>query len=267
MSAATTIEWTDSTWNPVTGCSKISAGCDRCYAENIATRFRGTPAFPNGFDVTLRPHRINEPLGWRKPKRIFVNSMSDLFHHQIPERFVGDVWNTMAIADWHQFQILTKRPSRARKILNGWADAGWYWRGTDMGWCGPLTGPLPNVWVGASVEDQRHAEVRIPHLRATPAAVRFLSCEPLVAPIDPLDFDLDGIDLVIVGGESGPGARPMNLDWVRDIRDACANTGTSLFVKQMGSAWARANGLAGKGGDPETWPEDLRIRQMPGEAS
>lgn len=316
MSAASSIEWTERTWNPTTGCDKISPGCDTCYALTMARRLKGMgnakyqrdgdPRTSGpGFALTVHPDAVNLPLRWRKPSTVFVNSMSDLFHHDVPERFVGDVWNTMALAEQHQFQILTKRPARARKILNGWADAGWYWRRTDMMWCGPLTGPLPNVWLGTSTEDQRHADVRIPHLLATPAAVRFISAEPLLGPLDlrehfgvpwnraiqhshenprhtlgPYDFDAPfsridcgdcGFDAypspltwVIVGGESGPGARPMDLDWVRDIRDQCAATGTSLFVKQLGTVWAKQNhATSRKAGDPLEWPEDLRIRQMP----
>lgn len=298
----TGIQWTERVWNPTTGCDKISPGCDTCYALTMAKRLKamgqakyqrdGDPATSGpGFGLTVHRDAVNLPLDWRKPRQIFVNSMSDLFHHEVPERFVGDVWNTMAIADWHQFQILTKRPVRARKILNGWADAGWYWRRTDMMWCGPLAGPLPNVWLGTSTEDQRHAQARIPHLMQTPAATRFISAEPLLGPLDLTPWlgglicgcgiGPDGIprgsgcapecmeprglalDWVIVGGESGRDARPMDLDWVRDIRDQCAASGTALFVKQLGTVWARLNGLAGKGGDPETWPEDLRIREMP----
>jgi protein gp37 len=264
----TSIEWTagedgtpGATWNPVSGCSKISKGCDHCYAASIARRFAGTPAYPNGFDVTLHPDRLDLPLRWKKPKRIFVNSTSDLFHHDIPDGFIGDVWNTMALAEQHTFLILTKRPARARTLLSKWAADGWYWRRSDMMWCGPLPGPLPNVMLGVSVEDQWTAERRIPHVLATPATVRFVSAEPLLGPIDLIH--LPRPDLVIVGGESGPGARPVNLDWIRSIRDQCARTDTDLFVKQLGSVWARENGHRGKGNDMAGWPEDLRIRQMP----
>lgn len=242
----TKIEWTDRTWNPVTGCTKVSPGCDHCYAEGIARRFAGTKAFPQGFDVTLRPERLDAPLRWRKPARVFVNSMSDLFHKDVPDEFIGSVWNTMALTPQHTYQILTKRPARARALLTRWAEAGWMWRRDDLMWCGPLTGPLPNVWIGTSVEDQKRADLRIPALLQTPAAVRFLSCEPLLGPVDlqqavnKLDW-LDaanwkpgGIDWVIVGGESGPGARPMHPQWARDLRDQCVASEVPFFFKQHG---------------------------------
>ena len=291
----TSIEWTDVTWNPVTGCDKISPGCDHCYAEGIARRFAGTPAFPNGFQVTPRWERLDQPLKWRRPRMVFVNSMSDLLHPDVTNLFVLEVFTRMWKAPRHTFQVLTKRPSRLRALaptidaaLNGMVCV------TERTGkpVQPLTWPLPNVWLGTSTEDQRHADIRIPHLLATPAAVRFISAEPLLGPIDlfgdverpgpatirtgvsyptdygtGIEYDVDdqpGIDWVIVGGESGPGARPMDLDWVRSIRDQCATAGVPLFVKQLGSVWAKqAHAAHPKGGDPGQWPEDLRIRQMP----
>ncbi len=212
MASNSTIEWTDATWNPVTGCDKVSPGCAHCYAERIAERFRGTAAFPHGFDVTLHDDRRELPLRWRRPRRIFVNSMSDLFHDTVPEPFIRAVFDTMRRAHWHQFQVLTKRSERLSR----------------------LAGVLPwpeNVWMGVSVENQ-HWSRRIADLRRVPAAVRFLSVEPLLGP---LRLDLHDIDWVIVGGESGPGARPMRLDWAVSVRDQCVAAGVPFFFKQWGS--------------------------------
>lgn len=260
----TSIEWTDQTWNPVTGCDKVSPGCDHCYAEGIAHRFAGTPQFPNGFGVTLRPERLDEPLHWRKPRRVFVNSMSDLFHADIPDEFIAKVFVTMARAPRHTFQILTKRPGRMRslladdpqKLLEALADEEMAAALYDAPW------PLPNVWLGVSAEDQKWADIRIPVLLDTPAAVRFVSAEPLLGPIDlhgPLDasghhrprltywltgepgWDNDGylkigpkLDWVIVGGESGRGARPMHPDWARGLRDQCVGADVPFLFKQWG---------------------------------
>jgi protein gp37 len=180
------IEWTDATWNPVTGCTEVSPGCDHCYAKTFAERFRGVPGhhFERGFDVQLRPERLDQPLRWRRPRRIFVNSMSDLFHKDVPEEFIGSVWNTIALTPQHTYQILTKRPGRMRSLLRRWAADGWCWRDKDMRWCGPVAGPLPNVWLGVSCEDQRWADCRVPALLETPAVVRFVSCEPLLGAVD-----------------------------------------------------------------------------------
>lgn len=258
------IEWTDTTWNPVTGCDKVSPGCDHCYAESIARRFAGTASFPDGFAVTLHPERLGAPLRWRKPRRVFVNSMSDLFHDQIPDDYIAHVFAVMARTPQHTYQVLTKRHGRMRSLLSSdrfrrrmydfLTFEHYQWINNNR-----LTHPLPNVWLGVSVENQTWANVRIPALSDTPAAVRFLSCEPLLGPLDLTEFP--DPDWVIVGGESGPGARPMDLAWVRDIRDQCADSRTPLFVKQLGSA----NGPH-KGGDIDTWPPDLRIRQWPGES-
>lgn len=212
MADGSAIEWTDATWNPVTGCSKVSPGCARCYAERIAERFRGTVAFPEGFDLTLHPDRLSIPLGWKKPRRIFVNSMSDVFHEDIPLSFIQSVFDVMKRAHWHQFQVLTKRSVRMRELA------------PSLDW-------PPNVWMGVSVEYQRWTQ-RIDDLRAVPAAVRFLSCEPLLGP---LQLDLSGIDWVIVGGESGSGARPMKAEWPLSIQQQCEVADVPFFFKQWGA--------------------------------
>lgn len=258
MADKTGIEWTDATWNPVTGCTKVSAGCDHCYAETIARRFAGGPAYPNGFDVTLRAHKLDQPLRWTRPRRVFVNSMSDLFHQDIPESFILGVFGVMAQAEQHTFQVLTKRHARMRALLTRWAD--------EVPW---LAEPLPNVWLGVSVETQQWADIRIPALLDTPAAVRFISAEPLLGPIklgafvdesiarrdgghDGLCDGANGgcfvpwcrcschhreyptLDWVIVGGESGPGARPMHPAWARTLRDQCSAAGVPFLFKQWG---------------------------------
>jgi protein gp37 len=265
----TTIEWTDRTWNPVTGCTKVSPGCDHCYAEGIARRFAGTKAFPQGFDVTLRPERLGDPLKWRKPRRVFVNSMSDLFHQDVPNDFIAQVWAVMAATPQHTYQVLTKRPARMRSLLlnafdNNFTDflAAELFRLHEIG--GIVQWPLPNVWLGVSVEDQKRADLRIPALLDTPAAVRFLSCEPLLGHVDLESalnrFNLSNVGLgwVIVGGESGPGARRMELDWAQHLVGQCQQSGVPVFVKQLGSAHGKH-----KGGDMTTWPEPLRIREYP----
>jgi len=226
MSDATTIEWTDATWNPVTGCTKISAGCDHCYAERFSERFRGTKGHPfeSGFDLTLRPARIEQPLSWRRPRMIFVNSMSDLFHKEIPTKFIDRVFDTMERANWHTFQILTKRSSLMRDFLRQRY--------------GSKRGPM-HMWFGVSVEDGSKKS-RIRHLHHAPAGVRFLSVEPLIGPMGTLC--LEGIDWVIVGGESGPRARPMHADWVREVRDQCLASGVAFFFKQWGGLRPKSGG-------------------------
>jgi protein gp37 len=226
MADATLIEWTDATWNPVTGCTKISAGCDRCYAERFSERFRGTAghAFESGFDLTLRPERLEQPLRWRQPRMIFVNSMSDLFHKEIPQQFIARVFDTMERASWHSFQVLTKRSSLMRNFLRKRY--------------GPRRGPA-HMWFGVSVEDGSKKS-RIRHLQDAPAGVRFLSVEPLIGPIGKLD--LAGVDWVIVGGESGPGARPMHPDWAREVREQCVAQGVAFFFKQWGGLRAKSGG-------------------------
>lgn len=214
MSDHSAIEWTDATWNPVTGCVEVSPGCAHCYAKTFAERFRGVPGHPfeRGFDLQLRPERLRQPLAWRRPRRIFVNSMSDLFHDDVPAPFIQAAFSTMRRAGQHTFQILTKRPERAADLA-------------------PLLPWPENVWMGVSVENQRWT-CRLAALRTIPAAVRFLSCEPLLGP---LRLDLAGIDWVIAGGESGARARPMKPQWVEGIRDQCASQGVPFFFKQWGA--------------------------------
>ena len=227
MSDQSSIEWTDATWNPVRGCVKISPGCAHCYAETFAERFRGVPGHPyeQGFDIRLVPEKLHAPLQWRQPRRIFVNSMSDLFQVGVPEAFVLDVAKVMREADWHTYQVLTKRADRMREFLNG-----------------PLreTAALPHIWWGVSVENRKHGLPRIDELRATPAAVRFLSVEPLLEDLG--EIDLAGIHWVIVGGESGHRARPMQREWVTSIRDQCAAAGVPFFFKQWGGQRKKAAG-------------------------
>jgi protein gp37 len=226
MASTTTIEWTDATWNPVTGCTKISSGCDNCYAERFSERFRGTPGHPfeTGFDLTLRPERLDQPLRWRDPRMIFVNSMSDLFHKEIPSSFISKVCETMEKAHWHTFQVLTKRSSLMRNFLRRRY--------------GDERGP-PHIWFGVSVEDSSKKS-RIRHLQEAPAGIRFLSIEPLIGPIGKLD--LAGIDWVIVGGESGPRARPMDPNWVREVRDQCISAHLPFFFKQWGGLRPKSGG-------------------------
>lgn len=276
------IEWTDETWNPVTGCTRVSEGCRNCYIERTPPmrmahrRFDGERIGATT-GVQLHHQRLRKPLEWRRPRRIFVCSMADLFHDDVPDNYIGSVFDTMALAPQHTFQLLTKRPARARSLLQRWqsnADGDTHakasWRRHDMLWCDSNVWPLPNVWLGVSTESQRWADIRIPQLLATPAAVRFISAEPLLEPID-LDQHLyptrcpdgcrcrrpdDGdryecacggacadwspraaLDWVIVGGESGPNARPMELHWAQEIRDQCTESGVAFLFKQWGE-WA-----------------------------
>jgi len=236
MSVKSTIEWTNSTWNPVTGCTKVSPGCKHCYAETFAERWRGIPGhhFEQGFDLRLWTDRLDMPLAWKKPRTIFVNSMSDLFHERVPRAFIQRVFQTMEKANWHTFQILTKRSERLAEI------------GPDLNW-------PPNVWMGVSIE---RAEFlwRADHLRVVPAAVRFLSLEPLLGLLGTID--LSGIQWVIVGGESGPGARPIEADWVRDIRKQCLKRGVPFFFKQWGGVQKKRNGRLLDGQTWEGMPEE-----------
>jgi len=247
----TAIEWTDETWNPVTGCDRVSPGCDNCYALTLAKRLKGMgqPKYQRdgdprtsgpGFGLTIHPDALEQPARWRKPRRVFVNSMSDLFHPGVPDGFIGEVWDVMASTPWHTYQVLTKRPQRMAKAL-GPDGCGFYQR------TGPVPCPQRNVWLGTSIESDRYA-FRADHLRNTPAAVRFLSLEPLLGPLPSLD--LTGIDWVIVGGESGPGARPMHPDWVRDIRDRCVDAGVAFFFKQWGNYQPLLDYLTAGGGCP-----------------
>jgi protein gp37 len=226
MADSSAIEWTDATWNPVTGCTKVSRGCDNCYAERFSERFRGVRGHPFevGFDLTLRPERIMQPLAWKRQRMIFVNSMSDLFHKQIPRTFIDQVFDTMERANWHTFQVLTKRSSLLSRYLKGRYGIG--------------NAPA-HIWCGVSIEDAQ-AKVRITQLSAARASIRFLSLEPLLGPIGRLD--LAAIDWVIVGGESGPRARPMHADWVREIRDQCELQGVAFFFKQWGGMRPKSGG-------------------------
>ena len=239
MASGTAIEWTDATWNPVTGCTKVSPGCDRCYAERLAERFRGVPghAYEQGFDLRLHPRRLGQPARWARPRRVFVNSMSDLFHVGVPAPFVDRVFDAMEATPRHVYQVLTKRSGRMRKYLDA--------RYRDRA-------PPAHVWCGVSVEDAPRL-VRVRHLRASRAAVRFLSLEPLLGPLP--DLDLTAIHWVIVGGESGPGARTMRPDWVRAIRDQCAREGVAFFFKQWGGARPKSRGrtLDGREHDGAPW--------------
>lgn len=241
MASSSSIEWTDATWNPVTGCTKIGAGCDNCYAARFSERFRGVLGHPfeTGFDLTLRPERLLQPLGWRTPRMIFVNSMSDLFHKDIPRSFISNVFDTMERADWHIYQVLTKRSSLLRKFIND------RYR----------TRPAPrHIWLGVSVEDQP-AKSRIPHLHNANASIRFLSVEPLIAPVGKLD--LDGIAWVIVGGESGPHARPMDERWAIEIRNQCKKAKVAFFFKQWGGRWPKSRGRLLDGREWNEFPATL----------
>lgn len=241
MSDGSTIEWTDATWNPVTGCTKITRGCDNCYAERFSERWRGIEGHPffSGFDLTLRPERLEQPLKWKRARMIFVNSMSDLFHKDVPKAFIDQVFETMEAATWHKFQVLTKRSSLMRRYLR------------DR--YGAERGPT-HIWCGVSVEDA-NAAARITHLRQSPAGVRFLSIEPLIGAVGPVN--LEGIDWVIAGGESGPGARPIHLEWVREIRDQCQAQKVAFFFKQWGGIRPKSGG---RELDGREWSEFPRTR-------
>ncbi len=247
----TKIEWADEVWNPLTGCTKVSQGCKHCYAERFAKR--------QGYDfsqVELHPERLEIPLHWKRPRRIFVNSMSDLFHEKVPDRFIDQIWIVMARADEHIFQVLTKRPERMMKYCLDYYPPNWVYE---------------NIWLGVSVEDQATADERIPWLLKTPAAVRFVSYEPVLGPVDlrrpagyspagnsPWGASLQGLDWVICGGESGPGARPMDPDWARSARDQCQAAGVAFFMKQMG-------GHPNRRAHFSDIPDDLMVREFPGE--
>lgn len=227
----TKIEWTEATWNPTTGCTKVSEGCKNCYAEKLAKRLQamGMKRYQNGFQLTLHWDLINLPLRWKKPRKIFVNSMSDLFHPEVPDEFIRRVFETMNRASHHIFQVLTKRPERVAAMAH------------QLNW-------TPNIWMGTSVENMRVIE-RVDHLKKVPAKVRFLSCEPLLGP---LKLNLEGIHWVIVGGESGPGARPMDERWVREIRDRCVKENVAFFFKQWGGVQKHRTGRVL---DNRTWDE------------
>jgi protein gp37 len=239
MADSTQIEWTDATWNPVTGCTKITAGCDNCYAERFSERFRGVPDHPfeNGFDLTLRPARLIQPLSWKAPRRVFVNSMSDLFHKEVPRIFIDKVFDTMEKANWHTFQVLTKRSSLLTRYLNN------RYRSNLA---------PSHIWLGVSVEDAKNA-VRIKHLKAARASVKFVSFEPLIGPVGRID--LSGIDWAIVGGESGPRARPMEEAWALELRDQCRVQNVAFFFKQWGGIRPKSGGRRLKGREWNQYPK------------
>lgn len=239
MATNSHIEWTEATWNPVTGCDKVSPGCAHCYAERMAKRLRamGQRNYQRGFELTLQEHMLDLPLRWRKPKRIFVNSMSDMFHAAVPVEFIQRAFGVMNRAHWHQFQVLTKRADRLRSL-----DA-------DLEW-------QPHIWMGVSVENMRFGS-RIDDLRSTRAHVKFLSLEPLLGPLP--NLDLQGIDWVIVGGESGPRARPMNPHWVTDIRDQCQDAGVAFFFKQWGGIFKKRTGRQLDGRTWDQLPDQPKI--------
>jgi protein gp37 len=318
MSGATSIEWTDATWNPVRGCTRVSEGCRFCYAERTAARFAGSgPGSGTPFEgfaemrddgphwtgkVELVPGKMEEPLRWKKPQKIFVNSMSDLFHEKLKDSEIADVFGIMCQAERHTFQVLTKRPARMLAWFRDYV-------GEASPGASPLW-PIPNVWLGVSVEDQETADERIPLLLRTPAAVRFVSYEPALGPVDFGRWILGcshehshqsqvcilsarrvspGLDWIIVGGESGPGARPFDIAWARWTVAACKAAGVPVFVKQLGAlpgftgvkvplpgpdaeamftdsripGWTLWQLLDRKGGDWNEWPEDLRVREFP----
>jgi protein gp37 len=227
MSVKSTIEWTDGTWNPMRGCTKISPGCTHCYAETFAERFRGVPGHPyeQGFDLRLVPEKLAEPAKWAAKKQVFVNSMSDLFHKDVPDTYIEKVCRVMQLVDWQVYQVLTKRSERMRDLLAG-----------KLSWAADC----PNIIWGVSVENRKHGLPRMDHLRQTPAHLRFLSIEPLLEDLG--ELDLTGIDWVIVGGESGAGARPMEEGWVLTIRDQCVAANVPFFFKQWGGVQKKKNG-------------------------
>ncbi len=241
MAGETKIEWATDTWNPVRGCAKVSPGCKHCYAETFAERWRGIPghAYEQGFDLRLVPEALEVPIKWSRPRLIFVNSMSDLFWEEVPRGYVDSVFDVMTRAVHHTFQMLTKRAGRLREYM-----ASNY---------GGRIAPPPNVWLGVSVEDRKYGLPRVDDLRATPAAVRFLSVEPLLESLGRLD--LAGIDWVICGGESGAKARPMQPDWAREVRDACAAQGVPFHFKQWGGVHKKAAGRVLDGRTWDEWPK------------
>lgn len=248
MALLTNIEWTDATWNPVRGCSKISPGCQNCYAERFAERFRGVKGHPfeQGFDLRLVPEKLGDPLRWTSPRRIFVNSMSDLFHGGVPQSFVSKIVSVMRLARWHTYQVLTKRSGRLRELLSG-----------------PLqeAAAEAHIWWGVSVENRKYGFPRITDLRAVPAAVRFLSIEPLLEDLGTIE--LDGISWVIVGGESGPGARPMRQEWVLSIREQCKEARIPFFFKQWGGVRKKSSGRLLQGKTYDDYPSLVQHPILP----
>ena len=247
MSRKSSIEWTNSTWNPVTGCTKVSAGCDHCYAERLSERFRGVKGnpFETGFDLTLRPERLEQPRHWRRPQLIFVNSMSDLFHKDIPTQYIHRIFDTMEHADWHIYQVLTKRSSLMRDFVQQRY--------------GSPSAP-PHIWLGVSIENAA-AMTRLRHLKQTNASTRFVSFEPLLGALGPLD--LTDIHWVIAGGESGPGARPVKIEWLRELRDQCQAQNVAFFFKQWGGRTPKAGGNTLDGKQWQEYP-DIKHNQILG---
>jgi protein gp37 len=250
MSDHSKIEWTDSTWNPLRGCTKISPGCKNCYAEAFAERFRGVPGHPyeQGFDLRLVPEKLTEPFAWSTPRTVFVNSMSDLFQPEVPDDYIVDVVRVMVEANWHTYQVLTKRSERLRDLL-----------------CTKLrfASKCRHIWWGASVEDRRYGLDRVKHLRAAPAAVRFLSIEPLLEDLG--NWDISGIDWAIVGGESGRRARAIEPEWVENILELCRQEGVAFFFKQWGGVHKSATGRLLHGRTYDEMPE-LRVMPLPEKA-
>lgn len=242
MADRSAIEWTEATWNPVTGCDKVSPGCAHCYAETFAERWRGVPNHPytQGFDLRLWPQRLEHPLRWSRPRMIFVNSMSDLFHEDIPVEYVARVFEVMGQAHWHTFQILTKRQDRLTQLA------------PELPW-------HSNIWMGVSIENRRFIH-RADHLRGVPAAVRFISAEPLLGPLDGLN--LTGIEWLIAGGESGPAHRPMRAEWALDLRDRCRDEGVAFFFKQWGGRTPKAGGRELEGRTWDGWPLPVDRRSV-----
>lgn len=301
------IAWTDQTWNPIRGCSRVSEGCRNCYAEIIAARFNKPGQPYDGLAVTLHgkahwtgtvrliEEHLNDPLRWTKSRRVFVNSMSDLFHESVPDSWIARIFNVMREAEYHVFQVLTKRPARMMEVLSRWNGSPNLSNGSG-GW---VTKPLPNVWLGVSVEDQETADERIPILLQTPAAVRWVSYEPALGPVDfsghlcgdhlCVPFGCrktpcsHGLDWVVIGGESGKDARPFDLAWARQTIDQCRAARVTVFMKQVGSrarvcpmGWEKSEAAGSTatllipllsknraGADPAEWPEDLRVREFP----
>lgn len=241
MATKSSIEWTESTWNPITGCSKISSGCKNCYAERMAKRLQamGQPNYAKGFELAMHEHALELPLRWKKPQTIFVNSMSDLFHEDVPVVFIQKVFKVMRMAHWHNFQILTKRSERLFRISS------------KLPW-------MPNIWMGVSVENQDYS-FRIDHLRRTESKIKFLSLEPLLGPLS--NLDLKGIDWVVVGGESGPRARPMDEAWVSEIRSQCQQEKVPFFFKQWGGTNKKKAGRILEGRTWDEMPETHRDQQ------
>jgi len=276
MAANSKIEWTETTWNVISGCTRVSAGCDHCYIERtppfrMAGRRFDKPGIGGTTGVTLHRERLERPLRWRKPRRVFVNSLADLFHEAVPAEFIADAFAVMALAPQHTFQVLTKRHGRMRSLLSGSGDFDLHEAvletltdDYDLGAIPELPWPLPNVWLGVSVESQQWADIRVPTLMETPAAVRWLSMEPLLGPVDLADDWLAGppwrrnwLDWIVIGGESGPGARPMELEWADALTRRCQDAGVPVFVKQLGSRWGKNHH------DIDAFPEALQVRQYP----